>query len=153
MNLIVHDQSDFFFNYINTGLKAEFNSTNSSTISHVLWNKEDNTYKILAVVAYHNVMKHSVELSIAAERGMWATTKFIQAVYDIPFFKHEKEKIVATALVTNHKSIEMLQRLGYTKEGRLKDYQGIDKDCFIYGLTKRQYLAGKFAPKERIQHE
>jgi RimJ/RimL family protein N-acetyltransferase len=94
-------------------------------------------------------MKYSVEMSIAAEPSQWATKGYIQAAYDYPFFQMNREKVIATVLTDNSKSIEMLTRLGHTNEGCLKDYQGVDKDCYIYGITKRQYLAGKYVPKQR----
>lgn len=145
---VVYEQHPIFYDYINKALDNAFTPDNARIISCVRWN-EDGSFKVLAVVAYHYSLKHSVEMSIAAEQGEWATRRFLQAAFDYPFFQEGKEKVIAVVRTNNTRSFQMLERLGYSKEGCLTDYQGADKDCFIYGLTKRQYLASRLAPKER----
>jgi hypothetical protein len=146
---VVYEQHPIFFDYINTILSNEFNTYNSKIISYVSW--KDNAFTVLAVIAYHGFMKHSLEMSIAGEPGLWATRKFIRAAYYYPFYQEGKEKVITTVLTNNERSIALLERLGHRREGCLEDYQGVDKDCFIYGLTKRQYNASRLAPKEGKQ--
>jgi hypothetical protein len=148
--VIVYDQDQVFFDFINKGLDTSLDSSRHQVISHVQLNN-DKSCTMLAVVAYSDMRRYSIELSIYSTPNIWATKRFIHAFFDYPYFQLGKEKTVTTTLTTNFKCIDLLERLGYTREGMLKDYQGIGKDCFIYGMTKRQYLSGKWAPKQRVE--
>lgn len=148
MGLIVYDQDPVFLDYINKALDNNFVSDSTRTLAHVKAN-EDGSYTMLAVVAFNNWTQYSVEVSIAGSSGLWATKKFVRAVYEYAFYHAKKERIHMVVEPTNTEALEMHKRLGHFQEGLLADWFGPDKYAYIYGLTKRQYLAGKWAPKEK----
>lgn len=145
--VVVYDQDPIFVRFASEQLGVPFELTDYRTVSHVRKN-DDGTLTMLAVVVLNNWTEHSVEMSIASEPGLWATKKFIRAVYDYAFYHAKKERIHMAVEPSNVAALIMHERLGHKYEGRLEDWFGADKDALIFGLTKRNYLKGKWTAKK-----
>jgi [ribosomal protein S5]-alanine N-acetyltransferase len=53
-------------------------------------------------------------------------------------------RIEATINPDNARSIRVAEKLGFTREGRLRDYRRMSggfRDCYIYGLLRREWQA------------
>jgi RimJ/RimL family protein N-acetyltransferase len=145
-NLIVFDQDPVFLNYAGAQLGIQYLPEIARTVSHVRQN-DDGSLTMLAVVVLSHWTTHSVEISIASNPGLWATKRFIRAVYEYAFGHCGKERIHMLVEHENAESIEMHKRLGHKYEGQLDDWFGVDKPALIYGLTKRNYLNSKWSHK------
>ncbi len=146
-HLIVYDQHPLFFEFAEQRLDVRYDPAVCRTIAHLLQN-EDGTCAVLCVVVANNWTDHSVELSIASEPGLWATRRFINAVYQTVFYRWRKERIHMVAEVANAPAIAMHERLRHKYEGHLDDWFGRDRPAHIYGLTKRAYEKSKWQRSE-----
>lgn len=144
--IVTYDQHPVFLDFICQRLNVKLDPATARTVSHVRVN-EDGTHTMLAVCAYNNWTERSCELSIAGTKSMWATRRYIQAVYEYAFTVAEKERIHMVVEHTNADALELHKRLGHKHEGELEDWFGEDKPAIVFGLTKRNYLKGKWAPK------
>lgn len=150
--LIVYEQDAVFFDFAEAQLEMKFDRTLSRTLSHVRRN-DDNSLTMLAVVVFNGWTPHSVEISIASSKGMWATKRFIRSVYEYAFTFAEKERIHMVVEPSNTDAVEMHKRLGHKYEGRLEDWFGRDKPVLVFGLTKRHYEQGKWSLEKGKQNE
>lgn len=147
--LVVYEQNDVFFDFAEQILEVVFDRAQSRTVSYVQKN-EDGTLTMLAVAVFNNWFKHSVELSLATTKGLWATKRFIRAMYEYAFNYGNIIRIHMVSEVSNDEANQGHLRLGHKYEGKLEDWFGEGKDGLIYGLTKRNYLKGKWAIKRKI---
>ena len=91
--------------------------------------------KIIAGVVYHNYRLNGLEMSIATEDKHWASRRTLKAFFAYPFNQLNCERVTALVLEDNLKSRDMVNRLGFKKEGVLRNaMQG--KDIHIYGMLK-----------------
>jgi RimJ/RimL family protein N-acetyltransferase len=145
-NLIVLDQSQVFVDYINKELDVNFSMDDTRTVSHVRKN-DDGTHTILAVILFSRWCVHHVEASIASSSPRWATWNYLHAAYEY-IFSTGRSRINFLAEVTNTDAITMHEKLGHVKEGHLRDLFGEDRDAYIFGMTRRDYLNSKWRTKK-----
>ena len=145
-NLVIYEQLPVFLDYINGELGVNYTADTTRTVAHV---QESDTGEltILAVVALNNWTMHSVELSIAGSQGRWATRKYISSVYEYAFTYAGKERVHCIVEQGNEPAMELHRRLGHKYEGLLEDWFGADRPAHVFGLTKRNYLKGRWAAK------
>jgi len=115
------------------------------TIAHVQFN-DDGSFEILCVVALNRWTQHSCEGNIASDLSKrWMTRDFAFTVYDFVFRHAGKSRFNFTVNTENADAIQMHEKLGHQFVCRLEDAYGESRDAFVYGLTKRQWLNGKYA--------
>lgn len=142
-NIIVYDQDPFFLNWLNDQLGITLNQPTTQTISHVRQN-DDNTYTILAVIAFSNIKKYHVEASIAASTPRWATWNFLHAAYEYAFNKLNISRINFVVDPANEAALSMHEKLGSVLEGKLRSIFGDGKDGYIFGTTRADYENSKW---------
>jgi hypothetical protein len=145
-HLIVRDQDPVYLNWAQDQLGVGWEPSKVRTLSHVRIN-DDTSVLLLAVVVFSNFSPHACELSIASTPGLWATRRYVRAVYESVFTDFGRERFIGLVEHTNAESIEMHKRLGHKFECELEDWFGRDKPGLVFGLTKRDYLKSKWAPK------
>lgn len=105
-----------------------------------------NESDILGAVVYHSWTPHSCELSIATDRSKrWATRRFITAIYKQAFVEFDKSRIHFTVDPTNTDSMRLQEKLGHKKECVLDDAAGEGKPLVLWGLTRKDWLRGRYA--------
>ena len=91
--------------------------------------------KIIAGVVYHNYRLNGLEMSIATEDRHWATKQTLRTFFAYPFNQLNCERVTALVSEDNIKSRDMVNRLGFIKEGVLrKAFNG--RNIHIYGMLK-----------------
>ena len=151
-NIITYDQDPRLLQFACEVLEVRFEPSKVRTIAY-LQVDGDTVVRILAVVVYSNFLASSVELSIASEPGLWASRRFIRAVYEHAFNHLKRERLTMVVAHDNDASIVMHNRLGHKYDMTLDDWFGQDKPALIFGLTKRAYLSGKWASTKRTKEE
>lgn len=123
---------------------GEFDANDCRTIAHVLL-RDDSLPEILAVVAINRWSPFACEGNIASDGNRrWFSREFAFTVYDFVFRHANKTRFNFTVSVDNKEAIAMHESLGHEYVARLSDAFGENKDAFIYGLTRKQWLAGKW---------
>jgi RimJ/RimL family protein N-acetyltransferase len=124
---------------------GEFSADECRTIAHVLFH-DDKEPEILAVVAFNRWSPFACEGNIASDgTRRWFSREFAFTVYDFVFRHAGKTRFNFTVSVDNEAAIAMHEGLGHNYVARLEDAFGEDKDAFIYGLTRKQWMAGRWS--------
>lgn len=77
-------------------------------------------------------------------QGKGYATEAMIALLDYVFNTLEVHRVMADALAENERSVRLLERLGFQKEGHFREaewFEGYWADDVIYGLLKREWLA------------
>jgi RimJ/RimL family protein N-acetyltransferase len=135
------------------GCVGDFNASDCRTIAHVIMH-EDQAPEILAVVAINRWSPFACEGNIASNGSRrWLTRDFAFTVYDFVFRHAGKTRFNFTVSVDNKAAITMHEKLGHVFAARLEDAFGEDKDALIYGLTRKQWLAGPWSKPSKHQEK
>ena len=89
--------------------------------------------QFLGGVVYHRLANENVEMSIATSSPRWATRAHIRDLFAYPFGTLQVRRITTTVTADNATAIKMNERLGFTREGTLREYND-GKDTEIYGM-------------------
>jgi len=144
---INHPQHRFFIEWMASrlALEGEFKAESAIAIAHVEYSP-DLQADVLGVVALNDWRPASCEGHIASDgSGRWMTRKFAHTVYDFVFRHAAKFRMNFVVGTENAPAIRMHDKLGHERMCHLADAYGDGKDAYLYGLTKKQWLAGKFA--------
>lgn len=124
---------------------GDFAADECRTIAHVLLHA-DREPEILAVVAINRWSPFACEGNVASDgTRRWFTREFAFTVYDFVFRHAAKTRFNFTVSVDNEAAITMHKKLGHSYVARLEDAFGEDKDALMYGLTRKQWMAGPWS--------
>lgn len=89
--------------------------------------------KIVAGVIYEKYTGASMMVHIAISGRL--TPAYLRAIFDYPFVYCDVNKLIASITSTNVKSIKLVENMGFTVEGRIKDAVP-DGDIIMYTMSK-----------------
>lgn len=122
-----------------------FDADDCRTIAHVLLHA-DRKPEILAVVAINRWSPFACEGNIASDGSRrWFSRRFAFTIYDFVFRHAAKTRFNFTTSVDNEAAIVMHRKLGHSYVARLEDAFGEEKDALMFGLTRKQWMAGPWA--------
>lgn len=107
---------------------------------------------ILCVCALNRFTEHTCEATLATNgsKQSKANREFIWTIFNYVFNVAGLSRFNTIVSVDNEKSIAVQHMLGLTVDCVLKDQLGEGKDAYLFSLTKREWLAGKWATKEAV---
>jgi len=79
-----------------------------------------------------------VWMTIYSSDKRWATRSVIKYVFGIIFNLMNCKRASVFVTVDNLKSLKMCERLGFRKEGCLRQFRDDGKDCFVMGMLKQE---------------
>ncbi len=145
------ERHQFFIDWMASRIDLDgvFKAEDAIAIAHVEYT-EDLKAQVLGVVAINNWSPAACEGHIASNgSGRWMTRKFARFVYDFVFNHAGKCRFNFVVGVDNEQAVRMHDKLGHERMCRLADAYGDGRDAYLYGLTKKQWLTGKYVqPKE-----
>lgn len=92
--------------------------------------------QILAVVVFHNFRKTSCEISIASVSPRWGSRLFIREVFSLGFATCRR--ILVLVAVDNQVSIDLVERLGFKREGLHRQAADDGTDLYSYAMLKQE---------------
>lgn len=103
--------------------------------------------KLIGTCGYHDVNGEALRAEIGYElsRDFWRKgymKEALEAILDYGFNNMGLNRIQALVVPENEKSIGILKRVGFTKEGVLRDYEYFRrsfKHCTMLSILKREY--------------
>ncbi len=103
--------------------------------------------KLIGTCGYHDVNGEALRAEIGYElsRDFWRKgymKEALEAILDYGFNNMGLNRIQALVVPENEKSIGILKRFGFTKEGVLRDYEYFRrgfKHCTMLSILKREY--------------
>lgn len=100
---------------------------------------------VLAGCVYHHWHDGGCEISFAAEDPRWAGRGVITALLAVPFQQWGLRRVT---MITPHdmeaRVMRLPRRLGFVREGVLRDLYGRRRHGAVYGLLRRDFEAGLF---------
>lgn len=103
--------------------------------------------QIKAVVAFSHYIEHDIAVSVAGREGSRAMLAWF---YQYAFVQHRCCRVTARIRASNKRSQRLAERLGFQREGVLRQGYG-DEDALIYGLLRDDYPWAN-PPVSRQQH-
>lgn len=79
-----------------------------------------------------------VWMTIYSSDKRWATRSVIKYVFGIIFNLMNCKRASVFVTVDNFQSLKMCERLGFKKEGCLRQFRDDGKDCFVMGMLKQE---------------
>lgn len=102
---------------------------------------DEKNFEPICVACIDGWTVNHCEVSMAADKTRrWQTLEFTDAVYSYIFDICGKHRMNLVIAVQNHAANTCQERLGHTKEGRMKDWFGPDEDAFLWGYTRQEWL-------------
>jgi len=92
--------------------------------------------KISCVVVFHNQKLSGCEVSIVSERGL--SKGFIEIVFGYAFQLAKLRRLSALIEISNQESINLVERLGFVREGLLRHAADNGNDLYVYGMLKEE---------------
>ena len=139
--IIDFEQRPEYFQFASRVLEVEYEyGDDCKAIAHLY---DDGT--IAAVAIYTNFHEWDLEMSIASDGGRkWLCRRFLRAAFGYPFKMLQLRRVTGIVEEDNAAALDMDQRLGFVKEGRLRKWFG-DKDGIVFGMLAEEckWLKGK----------
>ena len=113
---------------------------------------DNESYEILAGAIFSSYSGENVFLSGAIdESGVGKVTRghladMLRVAYREPF---NCLRITALVQPHNERSKRFVTGLGFKHEGTLRDYLAEDTETLIYGLTRKEFLGGRYGRRQR----
>lgn len=104
--------------------------------------------EVVSGVVYERFTGTSIAASIVNKPGSMFSTRFLWTIFDYPFNQLKVKKIIVYIRGTNHKSIAMVERMGFVKHSEMEDVFP-DGSMVIYTIEKHQckYLRDRYYGK------
>lgn len=126
------EQRPEYFEFVNRILNVKFDPAQSVCFSTI-----DPSGKILGVAVFSRFMPHNCELSVASITPTFLTRGLLDVVFHYAFVTAKKRRVTAVIEDGNDAALKMDLRLGFTEEGRLKNWYG-DRDGIILRMLREE---------------
>jgi len=102
--------------------------------------------EFVAGVIYENWNRRTITCHIAISGRL--TPRYLAVIFDYPFNVCDVKKIIVPVDATNSKSVNLVEKMGFTEEARIKDGMA-DGDMILYTLAKNdcKYLGERYGKK------
>jgi len=99
--------------------------------------------EFVAGVIYENWNRRTITCHIAISGRL--TPRYLAVIFDYPFNVCDVKKIIVPVDSTNYKSVNLVEKMGFTEEARIKDGMA-DGDMILYTLAKSdcKYLGERY---------
>ena len=99
--------------------------------------------EFVAGVIYENWNRRTITCHIAISGRL--TPRYLAVIFDYPFNVCDVKKIIVPVDSTNSKSVNLVEKMGFTEEARIKDGMA-DGDMILYTLAKNdcKYLGERY---------
>lgn len=95
--------------------------------------------KLIAGVIFNDIRPNrDVWLTIYSENKKWCNKRILRLIFDFIFDKIGAERASAFVSKDNEPSINLVEKLGFVREGLLRHYRDNGKDCVVYGMLKSE---------------
>ena len=95
--------------------------------------------KMIAGIIFNDLRPgRDVWLSIYSTNPRWCCRRVLRAVFETAFEAMKCRRVSLFVSRGNSASISLVERLGFKKEGMLRQYRDNGEDCFVYGMLKSE---------------
>lgn len=93
---------------------------------------------LIGGVVYHNYDGSNIMADIAATSPRWCSRSTLKAIFDYPFVQLGCRRVTCKVSSGNKRSSRLAERLGFQREGLLREGGIGGEDAIIYGILKSE---------------
>lgn len=133
---IVMDKDDVVIDWVCKGLNfSKQELSDSMTLGFVIGNN------LIGGLVYHNIReKHDLWWTIYTIDKRWCTRRILKQIFGIAFDVYKVRRISLLVNTDNQSCINLVSKLGFKKEGCLRNYRENNADCYVFGMLKSENL-------------
>ena len=91
--------------------------------------------KLVGGLIYHNIRPgRDLWWTIYTNDKRWCSRRILQQIFHLAFNVFKVKRISLLVTTDNDECINLVQRLGFKKEGLLRSYRDDGKDAYFYGM-------------------
>lgn len=95
--------------------------------------------RLIAGVIFNDIRPNrDVWLSIYSENKRWCNRRTLRLIFNFVFGTINAERASLLVSKDNESSINLVEKLGFAREGLLRHYRDNGKDCYVYGMLKSE---------------
>lgn len=94
--------------------------------------------ELIGGVAFYEYRMQDIVFSGYMDKGGSFTKQMFRKLYYYPFIQLGCHRVTAYTEVDNREANLFLRRMGFTKEGRIREVSDSLKDINVYGMLKRE---------------
>lgn len=98
----------------------------------------DDGAELFGVVVFNNFAHPNVELSIWTRSPKWCSRRFLRACFEYAFRQCGCHRCSILVRTTNEKMIETARRLGFVREGLVREACDDGADAVLFGMLRRE---------------
>ena len=131
---IICDHDGIIHHYVCNGLKFDDSWVgNNLTLGFIYKNQ------LIGGLIYHDLRPEcDVWWTIYTTSPKWCTKSILKSIFGLAFKILKVRRISLLVSVDNLSCISLVERLGFKREGCLRQYRDDKKDCYIYGMLKSE---------------
>ncbi len=95
--------------------------------------------KLIAGIVFNHYYGNDIQATIASISPDWANRIILGRIFSYPFLQLNCRRLTAQTRSSNYKAVEFLERLGFKKEGQLRQWYD-DDDALIFGMIKPECI-------------
>lgn len=97
--------------------------------------------KLIGGLIYHDI-RYDRDLwwTIYTTDKRWCTRKILKMIFALAFDFYKVKRISILVSKDNFSCLKLVEKLGFKREGRLRQYRDNGADCYIYGMLKSENL-------------
>lgn len=127
---IVPDRDNLIAKWVCRGLDEDFEWVgNNLTIGVMLGNR-----MIAGIILNDWRPERDVWLTIYSTDKRWCCRRVLRCVFDLVFGKMKCRRVSLFVSKDNALSRNLVEKLGFVREGLLRQYRDNGDDCFVYGM-------------------
>ena len=92
--------------------------------------------ELVSAVVYNHFSGNDIAMHVAG-KGYWATPAVLRAYFTYPFNQLKCQRVTAYVASRNAKCLTLVERLGFRREGCLRE-GAYDDDLLIFGMLRRE---------------
>lgn len=100
--------------------------------------------RLAAAMLYYNFFGNSINLSLVSDTPRCASKGVFKAMLGYPFKQLGVNRVTAMIRKKNRRSRKLAEGLGFRLEGVMRKADPDGRDLCVYGITKDDYLSGRF---------
>jgi len=98
----------------------------------------DNACEFMAVVLYTDYTGMDIAMHIASVSPKWATRESLRVIFTYPFVELGVQRVSAATKQSYAHALEALRRVGFVREGELRNYHEDGDSDIISGMLKEE---------------
>ena len=95
--------------------------------------------ELIAGIIFNNLRPNvDVWLTIYSTNKKWCNRRVLRAIFNLAFNKMGCRRVSLFVSKDNEASINLVEGLGFVREGLLRQYRENGDDCYMYGMLKNE---------------